>query len=593
MKISLFSQYLSLLDKTSKRLEITTILSELINKLNKEEIDKAIYLSSGYLRAPYENIKFNMAEKMMLRALEQAYSTKDNLNISSKINSIYKKEGDLGNVAFELAKDKVSEEIEIIQVHKHLEDIAKEAGPGSQDYKVNKTAELLKRLDKNSAKYIVRIILGLIRLGFTELTIISALAEYLGNKKYASEIEKKYNIHPDIGLIAKIIKQKGIKGLDEIKIETGVPVLSQKAQRVSGMEEAMKRIKNVWAEFKFDGTRVQLHLDRDKYISGEIQNSLFDTEDNKILIRTYTRNLEETTHQYPDIVLAADKQIRAQSIILDGEAIGFNKKTGEFLPFQETIQRKRKHDIEETAKNIPLKYYVFDILFLNGQSLIDKTLRERRKILDKIIDKGDTIIVDEHLETDRFEDLKKYYETAKEKKLEGLIAKNPEDVYQAGARSYSWIKLKSADEKLLKDSIDCVVLGYYYGKGVRSKFGIGGFLVGIYDEKENNFKTITKIGTGLTEEDWGVLKKMADKLKVGVLPKNIIMNKIFTPDILLSPEIIVEIGADEISVSPSHTAGYALRFPRLLKFRADKKPTEITTLNEIKSMFKNQPQRKK
>lgn len=593
MKISLFSQYLSLLDKTSKRLEITTILSELINKLNKEEIDKAIYLSSGYLRAPYENIKFNMAEKMMLRALEQAYSTKDNLNISSKINSIYKKEGDLGNVAFELAKDKVSEEIEIIQVHKHLEDIAKEAGPGSQDYKVNKTAELLKRLDKNSAKYIVRIILGLIRLGFTELTIISALAEYLGNKKYASEIEKKYNIHPDIGLIAKIIKQKGIKGLDEIKIETGVPVLSQKAQRVSGMEEAMKRIKNVWAEFKFDGTRVQLHLDRDKYISGEVQNSLFDTEDNKILIRTYTRNLEETTHQYPDIVLAADKQIRAQSIILDGEAIGFNKKTGEFLPFQETIQRKRKHDIEETAKNIPLKYYVFDILFLNGQSLIDKTLRERRKILDKIIDKGDTIIVDEHLETDRFEDLKKYYETAKEKKLEGLIAKNPEDVYQAGARSYSWIKLKSADEKLLKDSIDCVVLGYYYGKGVRSKFGIGGFLVGIYDEKENNFKTITKIGTGLTEEDWGVLKKMADKLKVGVLPKNIIMNKIFTPDVLLSPEIIVEIGADEISVSPSHTAGYALRFPRLLKFRADKKPTEITTLNEIKSMFKNQPQRKK
>ncbi len=593
MKISLFSQYLSLLDKTSKRLEITTILSELINKLNKEEIDKAIYLSSGYLRAPYENIKFNMAEKMMLRALEQAYSTKDNLNISSKINSIYKKEGDLGNVAFELAKDKVSEEIEIIQVYKHLQNIAKEAGPGSQDYKVNKTAELLKRLDKNSAKYIVRIILGLIRLGFTELTIISALAEYLGNKKYASEIEKKYNIHPDIGLIAKIIKQKGIKGLDEIKIETGVPVLSQKAQRVSGMEEAMKRIKNVWAEFKFDGTRVQLHLDRDKYISGEIQNSLFDTEDNKILIRTYTRNLEETTHQYPDIVLAADKQIRAQSIILDGEAIGFNKKTGEFLPFQETIQRKRKHDIEETAKNIPLKYYVFDILFLNGQSLIDKTLRERRKILDKIIDKGDTIIVDEHLETDRFEDLKKYYETAKEKKLEGLIAKNPEDMYQAGARSYSWIKLKSADEKLLKDSIDCVVLGYYYGKGVRSKFGIGGFLVGIYDEKENNFKTITKIGTGLTEEDWGVLKKMADKLKVGVLPKNIIMNKIFTPDILLSPEIIVEIGADEISVSPSHTAGYALRFPRLLKFRADKKPTEITTLNEIKSMFKNQPQRKK
>lgn len=601
MKISDFSGYLKRLEETPKRLEITDILADLIEKLPAEETDKAMYLASGYLEAPFAQIKFNIAEKMMLRILAQAYSTKENPSILPEINKIYDTEGDLGNTAFLVAGEKTPGSLEISQVYRMLMEIALVEGGGSQEAKVTKTADLLKKLDKLSAKYIVRIILGLTRLGFTELTIIAALAKHLGNKKLSEQIEAKYNIHPDIGLIAKRIKQKGIKGLEDIKIETGVPILSQKAQRVSGMEEAMERIKNVWAEFKFDGTRVQLHFDKDKLEKNKIQaqTGIFDDETkdgknkNKFLVKTFTRNLEETTHQYPDLISAAKEQIKADSIILDGEAIGFNKKTGEFLPFQETIQRKRKYDVEETAKNIPLKYFVFDILYLNGKSLIDKTLRERRDILAKVIKQGETIIVDEHFETDKFEELEEYFEVAREKKLEGLIAKNPEDPYQAGARSYSWIKLKFADEKLLKDSMDCVVLGYYFGKGVRSKFGIGGFLVGVYDDKEDVFKTISKIGTGLTEEDWGVLKKMSDRVKVQKQPGNVVMDKIFKPDVCTSPKIVVEIGADEISVSPSHTAGYALRFPRLLKFREDKNATEATTLKEIEKMFKNQPQRKK
>ncbi len=594
MKTSEFSNFLRRLDETPKRLEITTILSELIKKLSPEETDMAIYLASGYLEAPYANIKFNIAEKMMMRVLEQAYATAQKPDIKKDVEKIYAREGDLGNVAFELGKEKSAKNPELTQVYSSLMEIAQEEGGGSQDSKVTKTANLIKDLDNLSAKYIVRIILGLTRLGFTELTIIAALAEFLGDKKLSSKIEERYNIHPDIGLIAKRIKQKGLKGLNDITIEAGVPVLSQKAQRVSGMEEAMERIKNVWAEFKFDGTRVQLHLDRDKINKNKdtAQTSFFDTKDNSFLVKTYTRNLEETTHQYPDIVGAAMEQIDADSVILDGEAIGFNKTTGEFLPFQETIQRKRKYDIEETAKNIPLKYFVFDILYLNGKSLIDKPLKERREILSKVIKKGNTLVVDDHLETDKFEELEEYYELAKHKKLEGLIAKNPEDSYQAGARSYSWIKLKTADEKLLNDSIDCVVLGYYFGKGVRSKFGIGGFLVGVYDDKSDTFKTLTKIGTGLKEEDWGTLKKIADKVKTSKCPGNVDMDKIFAPDVYTEPKIVVEIGADEISISPSHTAGYALRFPRLLKFRQDKSANEATTLKEVEKMFKNQPQRK-
>jgi DNA ligase-1 len=595
MKISEFSVFLKKLDETPKRLEITDILAELVDKLSPEETDKAIYLASGYLEAPFANIKFNIAEKMMIKILEQTYATAKNPDIRKKIEEIYAREGDLGNVAYELGKENSPHSnYGVLEVYTKLLEIAGEGGGGSQDSKITKASALLKNLDHLSSKYIVRIILGIIRLGFTELTIIAALARFLGDKKLTTQIEARYNIHPDIGLIARRIKEKGLKGLRDIEIETGVPILSQKAQRVENMEEAMERIKNVWAEFKFDGTRVQLHLDRNKPDKGIIstQKGFFEDSKGKFLVETYTRNLEETTHQYPDLVRAAIDQIDVKSIILDGEAIGFNKTTGEFLPFQETIQRKRKYDVEETAKNIPLKYFVFDLLYLNGESQIDKPLRERRKILKDVVRKGETLIVDEHVETDKFEELLEYYEIAKQKKLEGLIAKNPEDPYQAGARSYSWIKLKTADEKLIKDSMDCVVLGYYYGKGVRSKFGIGGFLVGVYDEKTDTFKTISKIGTGLKEKDWGTLKKLADKYKVNKIPSSVNMDKIFTPDVFTSPTIVVEIGADEISISPSHTAGYALRFPRLLKFRPDKSPTQATTLKEIGKMFNNQPQRK-
>ncbi len=276
----------------------------------------------------------------------------------------------------------------------------------------------------------------------------------------------------------------------------------------------MERIHKAWAEFKFDGTRIQLHFAKEGNSfpnkiahDKETQKNLFDSKESKFFIKTFTRNLEETTHQYPEIIEAAKEQIKADSVILDGEGIGYNKETGEFLPFQETIQRKRKYNITETAKKIPFKYFVFDILYLNGESVIDKPLIERRKLLTSVIQPGQVIEVDDHIETEEFEKLEEYFEMAKSQGLEGIVVKTPDDHYQAGARSYSWIKYKTADQKLLSDSVDCVVLGYYHGRGVRSKFGIGGFLVGVYDKDRNVYKNISKIGTGLKEEDLIFLKK--------------------------------------------------------------------------------------
>lgn len=591
MKFYEFSQYLQRLENTPKRLEIIEILAELISKLEINEVKEGIYLTLGYMDAPFHKKKLNIADKMMIKILENAYSTEVDVYIREKIIAMYGDLGDLGDVAKAYSEERRNPNLtqSIGEIYQQLIEITEQEGTGSQEAKLNKIVRILKVSDPISAKYIVRIILGTTRLGFTETTIISALAQILGNKSYTKEIEKVYNIHPDIGLIAKKIRENGIKGIELITIEPGVPVLSQKAQRVSGMEEAFERIPQPWLEYKYDGTRVQLHMDRNKTDrSNKItQTELFSGDTKELFIKTYTRNLEETTHQYPDLVEAADKQINAESIILDGEAIGYNPETGDLLPFQETIQRKRKYGVEESAKEIPLRYYIFDILYLNGETLINKPLEERRKILDSVITKGETLIPDEVFKEESLEGIRKHFENAKEKSLEGLIVKSPKDPYQAGARSYSWIKLKTADEKLLDDSIECVLLGYYYGKGTRSKFGIGGFLVGIYDEESEVYKTISKIGTGLKEEDWNKLKELADKVKVKDKPKEVEVDKMLEPDVWTTPKIVVEIGADEITVSPNHTTGYALRFPRLLRFREDKGPTQTTNTEEIVRMFNN------
>lgn len=596
MKFSKLAKYLQKLEDTTKRLEITSILADLISELDYKEIDLALYLSLGYLKAEFESEKFNIAEKMMIRILSAAYNKTE-----EKIEKTYKEIGDLGSVAYKINTKKTANGLSVEETHEKLLKIAKDEGSGSQDRKVQTSADLLKNVDRLSAKYLVRIILGTTRLGFTELTVIDALTIDITNangdkqkdgmpradKEIKSQIEQKYRIHPDIGLVAKKLKQKGLKGLNDIDMEVGVPVHAMLAQRMSGPGEIIERMQQAWVEYKFDGTRVQLHMDRDKKMEMEEfeQQSLFDVEKEMTFIKTYTRNLEETTHQYPDIIEAAEKQIDAKSIILDGEAIGIDKETGEFLPFQETIQRKRKHGVGEYAKEIPLKYLVFDLLYLNGKSLIEKTLKERREILKNIVKPGDVIEVDEYVLTDDAKKLEEYLKEALEKGLEGIMVKRPDTGYEAGARNFNWVKLKKTDEQILADSVDCVVLGYYAGRGARAQFGIGGFLAAVWDEKDGEYKTLTKVGTGLTDDQWKQLKTMCDKVSIPQKPENTDIDKKYDCDVWVKPNIVVELGADELSKSSDHSLGYALRFPRLIKFRNDKKPKETTTPKEIKKLY--------
>lgn len=307
---------------------------------------------------------------------------------------------------------------------------------------------------------------------------------------------------------------------------------------------------------------------------------------------------------YPDLVQSIKKEIAAREIIFEGEAIGYDTKTGSFLPFQDTVQRKRKYDIEEMVKKIPLKFFAFDLLYLNSENYLHRPYQDRRKQLENYVKliKGNTISLAVSTITDDAKKIDLMFDEAVTKGLEGILAKKLDGTYQAGARGWNWIKFKKSYSAKIEDTIDCLVMGYDYGKGKRARFGIGAFLVGVYDEKKDTFVTVAKIGTGLTDEEWRELKKRADRFHANKQPAFYDVDKMMSVDVWVKQNIVVEIKADEITRSPVHTAGrimktsksgkaqevseagLALRFPRLVRFRDDKRPEETTTLIELVSM---------
>ncbi|MFH1186572.1 MAG: ATP-dependent DNA ligase [Candidatus Levyibacteriota bacterium] len=308
----------------------------------------------------------------------------------------------------------------------------------------------------------------------------------------------------------------------------------------------------------------------------------------------FSRNLENMTHMFPELIKATKKQVKAKTAILDTEALAYNTESEEFLPFQETTKRRRKHRIEEMAEKLPLKAFVFDILYKDGKSLIDEPLDKRLKILKETIEEDDILIPSKNQIVKDSKTLELLLDDAISKGLEGLVVKKIESKYVAGGRNFNWVKLKRHSQGELHDTIDCVILGYVTGKGKRTAFGAGALLVGIYDKKLDEFVTVSKIGTGLTDEEWKEIHKRADKIRVDHKPARV--NSKTIPSVWIRPEIVIEVLADEITRSPIHTAGmikdnpgYALRFPRLVSFRErDKKAEDATTVKELIEMYKQQ-----
>lgn len=575
MKFSELSVYFDRISRNSARLEITRILAELFNKLTPDEIERVVYLLQGRVRPAYEGIDFGVAEKMIIKAAISA------LNIEkSFFEKEFKKLGDLGQT-IEYFKGQFTSfeerEMSVREVYDMFYKLATAGGAGSQEVKISLLAQLIRQLDPVSSRFLARLPTGDIRLGFSDMTVLDSYSWMLtGDKSLRPVIEKAYHVRPELGYIGRVIKEKGIKSLDHIEPKVFTPIIMMRAERLSSAKEIMKQIGTCLVEPKFDGFRLQIHYSRDK---GEV--------------RLFSRSLEDVTFMYPDIVAGVKKQVTAKEIIFEGEAIGYNPKTNEFLPFQETVQRKRKYDIEKMVGQIPLRLFSFELLFLEGVNFVNTPFSKRRKTLEGVIKttrdlSRDIVLLADEEKVESEDRLEKLFDEAVEKGLEGVLAKKIDGVYKPGAREWNWIKYKKSYSANIHDTIDCLVMGYDLGKGKRTVFGIGAFLVGVYDNKAEKFVTIAKIGTGLTDVEWRELKAKSEKVKTKIKQENYDVNKMMDCDIWLKPEIVVEIKADEITKSPVHTAGLALRFPRLERFRDDKRAEDATSIAEVKKMFSTQ-----
>ncbi len=533
---------------------MTMVLAELFEKATPQDAKLIAYLSAGKIGPAYASPDFGVADKMMIRALGDG------------AEKLFKEKGDLGLVAEILGKGQKN--LSVDQVFIRLEEIASASGSGSQEKKQQLIKELVDDLDPVSAKYAVKMVLGKLRVGFSDMTVLDSLSWMkAGDKSLRKVIENIYNVRADLGEVARLVKETvDVKRLS-IKPKIGTPILMAAAERATTASEIWERNGECAVEYKLDGFRIQAHVTKSK-------------------IYLFSRGMEEMSEKFPEVVEGLSKQIMGEAIV-EGEVIAIDK-SGHFLPFQETISRKRKYDIVEMAAKMPLKMFLFDILALDGESLLQTPNSNRIELLQKIYKPGQTIEIITREQANSEAEIEDFYQRAITDGTEGIIAKKLTGPYQAGGRDFNWIKYKASYSKsALSDTIDAVVMGYDLGQGKRTQFGIGDFLVGVYDHDTDSYKTIAKIGTGLTDEEWRTMKLKIDNLKSPTKPENYEVNKVMNVDVWAKPNIVVEIHSDEITKSPMHTSGLALRFPRLMSWR-EKKPEEATSTNELVNMFKLQ-----
>ncbi len=620
MKFSEVAHAFTVIEKIQSRLAITEELAGVFKKATPQEIQELCYLAMGVLNPPYVGTQFVIAQKTMVKIVAHLLSLS-----SEEVEKSMQQLGDLGLVIQEHQWN-AQEDLTVSEVYQKLSVIEKIAGTGSQEKKSVLLQELLKTVDSVSAKYIVRIVLGTLRLGFSDMTIVDALSWMeTGGKSLRADLEHAYNICADLGLIAHTLKKSGIEAIQHMDIHVGIPLRPAAAERLPSAQAIIEKMGPCVAEPKLDGFRLQVHIDK----AGK-----------EPLIRFFSRNLLDMSAMFPEFVKAC-MHLPVKSLIIDGEAIVYDPNTGTFVSFQETVKRRRKHGIEELVSELPLQLNMFDLMYLDGKSLLHTEQKERRALLQKMFEAYimnpheqpqesveeklplqlnvfDTRCVDEKsVQKERHKVLEEGADTyatqtiqmiqeipvttAKELEayfiqeiaagLEGLVIKKPDSFYQAGKRSFNWIKLKYQASEKLQDTLDVVILGYYPGKGKRAQFGIGAFLVGIYNHEDDAYETVAKVGTGLTDTQWIELKKHCDERAVSKKPNNVICADELAPMVWIHPELVCEVLADEITISPLHTAGktkdtlgLALRFPRFVQHRPDKSATQTTSIEELKTL---------
>ena len=583
MQFSRLAEYFEELEATSSRKALVQILASLFGEVETGEIDKVTYLCQGRLVPFFEPLEIGMGEKLVAEGLAQAAGVS-----RDEVLTAYAQLGDLGLVAAELAARRADaladgEPPTIADIYDGLYQVATASGDRAVERKVGIFADLVRRVDAKSAKYLTRIPLGRLRLGVGDPTLLDAFSQArLGDTSMRKALERAYNETSDLGLVARVFWEGGADAVAQIHVQVGKPLRPALAERLPSAEAVIEKLGRCAAEPKLDGFRCQVHKNGDE-------------------IRIFSRNLEDMTPMFPELIDGARRQIRATTAIVEGEAVAYHPESEEFLPFQETTKRRRKYGIEEMAASLPLRLFLFDAMHVDGEDLTPLSYRERRKRLEALIDTddpSDTLAVTELIETDNPEELRTFLLDCIGRGLEGVVVKKLDSPYQAGARNFNWIKLKRNNESHLQDTVDCVILGYIFGRGKRAAFGVGALLAGVYDRDRDEFVTITRIGTGLTDREWQEIRERCDQLMAREKPARV--NSLIEPSVWVEPRVVIEVLADEITRSPVHTAGkvdggagYALRFPRLVSFRGDdKRPEDATTVQEIVEMYEQQGAKK-
>jgi DNA ligase-1 len=570
MRFDELAAYLERLEATSSRNELVRITSELYGACSVGEIEPITYLIQGRLAPFFAPVEIGLGEKLLISAMAMAYgSPKD------EVDGAYRQRGDLGATAQGLAPQIGHPPPAVVDVHRRLFEIAGTGGAGSLQKKLDLFTSLLGDLDPISAKHLVRITTGNLRLGIGHPTVLDALSfAKKGDRSLRPVLEAAYNRTSDLGLIARTLWAGGERAVEALTVTVGRPIRSQLAERLPNPESVIKRLGLVGVQPKYDGFRVQIHRDGER-------------------VSIFSRNLENMTEMFPELVAAA-REPAVTSVILDGEAIAYDPDSEEYLPFQETMGRRRKQGIEQFALRVPLRAFVFDVMYRDGADLTSLPYEERLEIVNELVRGSEALVAAPLIKTDSAEVLTRELLDNISRGLEGVVAKRLDSPYQAGARNFNWVKLKRNTSGQLNDTIDVVLLGYYRGKGRRADFGAGALLAGVYDSERDEFATITKIGTGLSDAGWREMYDRAKALELEHRPARV--SSILVPDVWLRPEIVVEVLADEITPSPRHTAGMtadqpglALRFPRIVSFRsADKRPEDATSVREVMEMRRQQ-----
>ena len=579
MDFSILATAFQKMESTTKRLELTDILTELFLNTPKDVISRIVYLLQGKIRPDFEGVELGVAEKLAIKALSKS----SGVNIKV-IKQQYQESGDLGRTAEVIMEQKtqttfVTEMITVERVYDTLYKIAKLEGNRSQDLKTRYISSLLNDAQPMESGYILKILLGSLRFGIAENTIMDALASaFTGEKNNRGIIEHAYNVSSDLGAVANAIASDGLHGIKNFNAELFRPIRPMLAERIKSEQEAISKMgKGLVAEYKLDGERVQIHVKDER-------------------VEIFSRKLEKITSHYPDIAEQIPQLINVKEAIFEAEAVAINEKTGDYLPFQELMHRRRKYNITKTVSDYPITVNLFDILYSNGKSCMDLSYTERRRMLeDAISKKNDYARCIPMTTITNVSEMSEFMEGAINAGSEGLMLKMPRATYQAGSRGSYWLKLKKEYRNELGDSLDLVVIGGFFGKGRRT--GIyGTLLLAAYDYQSDTFPSICKVGTGFTDDDLDRLYQILHS-KV-TIRKNPRINSEMMADVWFEPELVIEIVASEITISPIHKTawnmirkdtGLALRFPKYTgKIRGDKSAENASTIHEVIALFKGQ-----